>query len=99
MTTADENQVAAMAAADVPANADRPLVFFDIAVDGEKRKLHLNPRKKRVADYAITRLEGRVIFELFSDLVPKTAENFRVLCTGEPEWIKKFTGRNSEIVR
>ncbi|KAI8384553.1 cyclophilin-like domain-containing protein [Radiomyces spectabilis] len=26
---------------------------------------------------------GRVIFELFADEVPRTAENFRVLCTGE----------------
>ena len=27
---------------------------------------------------------GRILFELFSDITPKTCENFRQLCTGEP---------------
>ena len=27
--------------------------------------------------------EGTIFFELFNDITPKTAENFRALCTGE----------------
>ena len=29
------------------------------------------------------RRAGRLVIELFADVVPKTAENFRCLCTGE----------------
>lgn len=34
---------------------------------------------------------GRLIFELFADVVPKTAENFRSFCTGE------YKGANGNV--
>ena len=30
-----------------------------------------------------SRAAGRIVFELFIDITPKTSENFRALCTGE----------------
>lgn len=43
------------------------------------------PRNQRVyMDFTIgSKAAGRVVFELYSDITPKTAENFRGLCTGE----------------
>lgn len=48
---------------------DCPRVFMDIAIGGE--------------DEEGAPEGGRIEFELYKDTVPKTAENFRALCTGE----------------
>lgn len=50
-----------------------PTVFLDIEVRGPER----SGRPGRVE------ASGRLEIELFADVVPRTAENFRCLCTGE----------------
>lgn len=39
---------------------------------------------------------GRLKMELFSDIVPKTAENFRQLCTGEYRYVQRYKGMSME---
>ena len=44
-----------------------------------------DPRSRVFLDGSIDdEAAGRIVFELYTDVVPKTAENFRALCTGEP---------------
>jgi hypothetical protein len=40
---------------------------------------------------------GRIKMELFADVVPKTAENFRQFCTGETVDVSQFTAVNSRM--
>ncbi|KAM9945127.1 hypothetical protein ACTFIT_003379 [Dictyostelium discoideum] len=48
-------------------NNENPIVFMDVAIVNQQNPVHL----------------GRIKIELFADIVPKTAENFRQFCTGE----------------
>lgn len=60
-----------------------------MTIDGDEK-----PSRERVfMDISIGGLpSGRVVFELFNDVAPKTAENFRALCTGEMG-LGKVTGK------
>jgi len=51
---------------------------------GKKKSDNAIVRKRCFFDISINEVEaGRVIIELYDDIVPKTSENFRSLCTGE----------------
>ena len=57
--------------------------FFDIQIGGNDGLV-----KKRIIlsleySYLLFFLVGRIVFELFNDVCPKTCENFRCLCTGK----------------
>lgn len=52
-------------------------------------------RKRTFFDVTLGGLPaGRIVFELYADSAPKTAENFRALCTGEIKATGKKTGKS-----
>jgi len=57
-------------------------VYFDLTWTGPTIKVDDNG-KTISNDKTNKEQSQRVVFELFDEVVPKTAENFRALCTGE----------------
>lgn len=59
----------------------------DTAAEGDEESGPPAKRKRNPRVYMDIRIgsqeSGRIVMELFADIVPKTAENFRCLCTGE----------------
>lgn len=62
-------------------------VFFDISIGSGKSTLYLSMLIQRSKKH--TNLQrniapaGQIVFDLFDDTVPRTARNFRELCTGQ----------------
>ena len=65
----------------------RSLAFFMIAILGSEAAMQGQETSKLPRCFFDITVDdkplGRIVMELRSDIVPKTAENFRALCTGE----------------
>jgi hypothetical protein len=56
--------------------------FFDIKIDGNEGLIYIILNLHFFCNLLCFLLAGRITFELYNDLCPRTCENFRCLCTG-----------------
>ena len=66
---------------DNPVPVQRIRCFFDISLGGLSGIAFFWLSTLSIADWCF--LAGRIVFELYPDITPKTAENFRALCAGD----------------
>ncbi|KAF1736054.1 Peptidyl-prolyl cis-trans isomerase [Beauveria bassiana] len=60
-----------------------PKVFFEVSANGGNVNAHAQRQGLANQFLSFSESLGKIVMELRKDVVPKTAENFRALCTGE----------------
>ena len=78
-------------------NLVKPLVGY--YYEGGERRFDISDRTKVYFDIEVDGVyEGRINLELFDEVVPRTTENFRQLCTREllfGYWVDRHSNRKS----
>ena len=59
----------------------RSRCFFDMKIDGIDGEIYLST-KFLSSSHFFSFIAGRIVFELYNDICPRTCENFRSLCIG-----------------